>query len=740
MQNWSSEIQELTNYYKTLSGKIANLEKELGRLIKVEDEIGVLVSSRRCLEVIVTDICEKESIKLSKTIPLKGIIDKLNKEEKAPSHIISSMLNLNNISTYGAHPKEFDPRQVRTVLINLITIIEWYINYKGNKSEVVNELVDTPDPILITNEKATKKKKRKLIMMLSMFFLVVATVFVVFVIFNKHGVDKQAEDIANLEKTIAVLPFESLGSIEDKTALHDAIPIALIMELQNVEGFIIRPRGSTLKYKETDLRSPEIGKELKVNFLLKGFTQRQDKNVLVDIMLIRSESEEVIWNSSFEFETDDIFKIQRDISKQVASSLKNNFIPEEENLSDNPDAYLAFLTGLDYFWLDNEEGFLQAIRYFERAISLDSNFTLAHIKLAVSNFWRYHYYFDRTQDCLLNARKTLDKALEIDPENPDVICAEAIYYYVTHDYEKALEKFNLVAKDRVIDKTEFNLSFGSLYRRQLKLDKALEYFLKAAEVDPQNNITIRELAETYLLMRKYDLAEKYFNQSILMGVTYGSITINKTTLYLMKDEGTERSKQALEESISLMGKTSDPILIHKHMRILRIDREYEEALELLSQNEFKSIGYQFFYRPKSLYYAEVYRMQNNTKLAKLYYDSVRVHLENKIDITPDDSRYHSSLGIAYAGLGRKNDAIKEGEIAVSLMPITKDFYRGIFIEEDLARIYTMVGEYDLALNLLDKMLTQPGLISVNLLKKDPVWEPLWTNPEFEKMIKKYSED
>ncbi|RLD61973.1 MAG: hypothetical protein DRI95_13600 [Bacteroidetes bacterium] len=130
MQNWSSEIQELTNYYKSLSGKIPDLEKELAQLIEPEKDVVILLYSRRCLEVIVTDICEKESIKLGKTIPLKGIIDKLNKEEKAPSHIITSMLNLNSISTYGAHPKEFDPRQVRTVLINLTTIIEWYLNYK----------------------------------------------------------------------------------------------------------------------------------------------------------------------------------------------------------------------------------------------------------------------------------------------------------------------------------------------------------------------------------------------------------------------------------------------------------------------------------------------------------------------------------------------------------------------------------------------------------------------------------
>ena len=135
MQLWSGEIEELEKYYKTLKGQVPNLEKELERLVKTGDEIVVLVYSRRCLEVIITDLCERELKRPRKTQPLKGIIDKLNKEEKVPSHIITSMLNLNSLSTYGAHPKEFSPRQVRTVLIELLTITEWYIKYRNIKIE-----------------------------------------------------------------------------------------------------------------------------------------------------------------------------------------------------------------------------------------------------------------------------------------------------------------------------------------------------------------------------------------------------------------------------------------------------------------------------------------------------------------------------------------------------------------------------------------------------------------------------
>ena len=130
MAIWSSEIKELEKLYESIKGLLPDLEKELERLIKADDENMILLYSRRCLEVMITDLCECELKRPRKTEPLKGIIDRLHKEEKVPSNIITSMHGLNELSTYGAHPKDYDPKQVRTTLINLETIIEWYFKYK----------------------------------------------------------------------------------------------------------------------------------------------------------------------------------------------------------------------------------------------------------------------------------------------------------------------------------------------------------------------------------------------------------------------------------------------------------------------------------------------------------------------------------------------------------------------------------------------------------------------------------
>jgi hypothetical protein len=108
MTIWSAEIKELEKLYESLKGQFPVLEKELEQLIQTADANVVMLYSRRCLEVIITDLCECELKRPRKTEPLKGIIDKLHKEEKVPSHIITSMYGLNELSTYGGKASALD--------------------------------------------------------------------------------------------------------------------------------------------------------------------------------------------------------------------------------------------------------------------------------------------------------------------------------------------------------------------------------------------------------------------------------------------------------------------------------------------------------------------------------------------------------------------------------------------------------------------------------------------------------
>ncbi len=124
---------------------------------------------------------------------------------------------------------------------------------------------------------------------------------------------------------------------------------------------------------------------------------------------------------------------------------------------------------------------------------------------------------------------------------------------------------------------------------------------------------------------------------------------------------------------------------------------------------------------------------NKKELAKKYYEEARSILETKIQERPEDGRFHSSLGVAYAGLGRKEDALREGKLGVKLLPVTKEAWRGLYRVEALAKIYVMVDEFDEAIDQLEFLLSKPGEMSIPLLRLDPAWDPLRDHPRFKKL-------
>jgi tetratricopeptide (TPR) repeat protein len=351
----------------------------------------------------------------------------------------------------------------------------------------------------------------------------------------------------------------------------------------------------------------------------------------------------------------------------------------------------------------------------------------------------YHLNLDRTENRLLEARKAIEVAKTIDPNNPELIFADGIYSYINNDYDIALRKY-IAVEDKVFNNAELNLFMGGLYRRQMNLGKAIEYFLHAAEDDPRNKLFQLELGETNTILRNYVEAERSFDKYILLGGNFETALVDDVLLYLLWESGNIKSRKALEERLTVLGEKKSISTIHRAVQVEIIDRNYDDALTIVTTELSENLDHQFRYKPVSLYLAEIYHYQGIKELAAFYYDSARIHLETIILSSPEDSRLYSTLGIAYAGLGRKKEAIEAGLTGKSLMPTEKDFYRGIFRLEDLARIYTMVGEYNLALEQLEQLLSMPSLVSVCLLQKDPVWEPLWNLPEFKQLIKKYSDD
>ena len=130
----------------------------------------------------------------------------------------------------------------------------------------------------------------------------------------------------------------------------------------------------------------------------------------------------------------------------------------------------------------------------------------------------------------------------------------------------------------------------------------------------------------------------------------------------------------------------------------------------------------------------VHRLLGSSELARASFETARDRLEKELREKPDDYELHSLLGISYAGLGRKEEAIREGKRAVELLPVSKDALWGPEVIDDLAFVYALVGEQNAAIDQIEYLLTIPSGISVPLLRISPRYDPLRNHPRFKKLL------
>jgi len=302
------------------------------------------------------------------------------------------------------------------------------------------------------------------------------------------------------------------------------------------------------------------------------------------------------------------------------------------------------------------------------------------------------------------------------------------------DYDRALEQFAIAQKSQP-NNSVLLAGIGFVQRRQGKFEKAAATLEKALELDPRSTTITGNLGETFMLLRKYPEAKRYYERETSLSPDLSGGYSSKALLYLRWEGSTERARAVLEEALQNIKLAEDPGvgIANLLVNIDVFDGNYQEALDRLSLKS-EDIDNQFDFIPNALRYARIYGYMNKKDLAEKYYDDARSFLESKVEEDPEDARFHSSLGIACAGLGHKEDAIREGKLGVELLPVTKEAMRGLWRVENLARIYVMVGKFDAAIDQLEFLLSTPGWMSIPLLRLNPAWDPLRDHPRFKKLI------
>jgi len=567
--------------------------------------------------------------------------------------------------------------------------------------------------------------------------IVILVVIACYVTLTRFFAPVEKEPLSQ-RKMLVVLPFENLGSIEDEY-FADGLTEEIMSRLAAIHDLGVIARTSAIQYKNTDKTIRQIGQELGVEYALEGTVRWQrfsdgPSRVRVTPQLIKVSDATHLWSNRYDAVLNEIFQVQSEIAEHVTRALNIALLePERRSLesapTDNLEAYDYYLRGNEYLNRDywTEKDLSIALEMYEAAIELDANFALAYAKMSIAHSQLYHFYHDRTEERMAKALEAANRSIKLSPTLSEAHLASGYYHYRRLEYERALEEFRLAQKSQPNNSEVFS-AIGVVERRHGRFERAVLNFKKALNLDPRAHINAWLVAWTYTEMRKYADAERYMNRAISLAPDWTFAYTEKAGLYLRWQGDIERARQIIREGSAKVDHTRigdrDKIQL-----FTIIDGDFQKTLDRISLRSFESDS-AAYYSSK----AYLYGLMNQPKLKNAYYDSARIILETRVHARSEDAQFHSKLGIAFAGLGRQREAIEQAELAVELLPVSKDAFRGAQMVEDLAHVYTMVGQYDWAIKRLNYLLSIPGWTSIPFLRIDPRWDPLRDNPRFQKLI------
>jgi tetratricopeptide (TPR) repeat protein len=537
MAIWSSEIKELEKLYESLKGQFPDLEKELEQLIRTEDANVIMLYSRRCLEVIITDLCECELKRPRKTEPLKGIIDKLHKEEKVPSHIIASMHGLNELSTYGTHPKDFDPIQVKPVLVNLAVIIKWYEKYKDSRtiieakswgeptdSEVKTSIDQTIGKVQTSAERNIGEPKikviRELFRKLRMIYVLPVGLFLALVIFF---IFSSGSSLPFFKRDwVIVTDFENLtgNPVFDKS-LYTAFTLST-----NQSRYInVFPRSRMLEtltrmeIKNQTFIDEKTGREIAIREGIKLYIVPSISEVgnsyAITAKIMETQSGNLLKSEILYPETQDeilsrLDKLSKKIRHDLGESLYDIAMQGkhlEKVTTSSLEALRLYTLGIEK---NAKSDFEEARDYYEDALRIDTGFTAARASLGVI----YMEKFDpvRGRELLIQAVKTVNRLTT--RERLAILGFYAIN--VENNYPKGIE-YERMRIELYPDDPAARNNMGWYYQHSGQFEKAVKEYKEAIRINPNMPLAYGGLLETYLqLMGDADSALVWAKKMIIV--------------------------------------------------------------------------------------------------------------------------------------------------------------------------------------------------------------------------------
>jgi TolB-like protein/Tfp pilus assembly protein PilF len=549
------------------------------------------------------------------------------------------------------------------------------------------------------------------------------------------------------QRSIAVLPFENLSSDKENAYFAEGIQDEILTRLSKIGDLKVISRTSTQHYESAPKNLREIAKQLGVAHILEGSVQKSADTVRVNVQLIKAASDSHLWSDTFDRKLTDILSVESEVAKTIADQLRAKLTGHEQEViaakaTDNPEAYDAYLRGLAYTL---KTGFtpansLGAQKYLKQAVQMDPNFALGWALLSYVDASGYlTQSLQPTETLREEARQAADTALRLQPKLGEAVFAKGFYHYAClRDYATAVDYLEQ-AHHLLPNNSRIPQSLAYVERRRGNWDKSDAHFNEAENLDPRNVNLLSQHARSYVCLRRFPQALAKLEQ--ILNITPDDIDTLVLKARIAQAEGDLPRAAALLGPLRLGADYANALETQVYQAILesRPAVVIAQLKQILAKPD-PALGY--YNGELRFWLGWAQEVSGDHDGARESWGQARTELESFLKEQPENVVLIGDLALTSMALGDNTTAMTLAERAVAMMSIEKDAVTGPRPLDILARVAARAGDVDRATSTLEKLLSIPyeGPLAANppltpaLLRLDPMFEPLRSDPRFQKLV------
>jgi serine/threonine-protein kinase len=548
------------------------------------------------------------------------------------------------------------------------------------------------------------------------------------------------------EKSIAVLPFENRSEEKQNAYFADGVQGEILTDLAKVADLKVISRTSVMQYRSGPQRNVrQIGQELRVAHVVEGSVQRSGNRVRVNVQLVDARADRQLWAQTYDRDLADVFAIQSEIAKAIASELDAKLSPNEESEILRPptndvtafDLYTRakniFLTPT--FNVGSKPTLLEALDLLNQSVVRDPSFFRASCQLAFVHDALYFFGHDHTPARLALAEAAIQAASGLNPDAGELHLARAWNLYWGYlDYDGALAEVE-VARRTLPNDPQILLLTGLIQRRQGHWEESTRSLERAAERDPRNFGVLQSIAGNYATLGRYAEQKRWLGRVLAVEPNDAATKLILASIDFEQRADTQPLHQTID-SVRATSPAAVPTIVSQWLTWAALaERDAttaNDAVIAAGENPIELGDDVYCTRP--FMEGVIARMAKDDGKARSAFTEARAEQEKIVQAQANFGPPWCVLGLIDAALGHKEEALREGRRAVELLPVEEDAVRGPAMIKYLAMIAAWVGDNELACQQLAVAIRPPRKVTYGQLKLLPFWDPLRGDPCFEKLL------